>query len=296
MKERKKERVMSNLKLFYTAVVLGLSVFSCASNAGAQQASTAVKQEKEASLDSRQANSRKAVELLQHTDEARRRLLNGDPELAVPHVATGLMLLAEMNGGDHITIYPELERMTFLTPVEAAKKDITVRVEDAAAPNNRPPQVKLNTGQYTVILLKINDARKSLTEAKAALTKNQTEGADQALLSVLKGVILETLTTDLPLVNARQMVFMAWTQQREDRAQLAIQSLSTASNALGNYLTAADAPRKNEVTKLKQEIDDAVKRSQSEKTDLSEKIGIWWNRMADWTDEASLLSQVSRRR
>lgn len=287
-------RNMSRLKSFYTAVVLGLSVFSCANNVKAQQASTALKEEQEAKSDSRKLNSRNAVRILQHTDEARRLISNGNPEMAIPHVATGLMILAEMNGGVRATIYPELEQMTFLPPVEAAKKDITERVEDAPSPNNRPLQERVSANEYTVILLDMPATQKDLTDAKAALVKNQNEIADQALLTVLKSVILETVTTDLPLVNARQMLFMAWNQQRENRSEAVAQSLTSASNALGNYLSAADAPRKNEVTDLKREIEEAVKRSQAEKTNLSESIKNWWDRMANWTDESSALSKLTK--
>lgn len=282
--------MLSNNRLSF-ATALWLSLAFCVANSlvWAQQPSEALKQTKR--TDPRVADSAAAVQLLRHTDEARRTLASGDQTQALAHVNTALMLIEQFNNRTRVPIYAELEQTAFLGPIEVAKRGAKERAAIDPAPVNRTPAVQLTIGEYTRVSLDVAQAHKQLLAARAALNDKQPTQADAALLALQNGVTLEAVTLNHPLLRARQQLALALKHAREGHAQTVTDELKAAADALNNYTLAADAQRVGEVKALRGEIMTYLQQSQPAHAAAADRINAWWNRVADWLDAPAELTQ-----
>src|SRR5581483_4409656 len=111
--------------------------------------------------------------------------------------------------------YAELEQTAFLAPLEAAKRGVKERVEADPLALNRAPTVQLTVGAYTRVALEVAQARRQLLAARAALNDKQAAQAEAALLALQNGVTLEAVTSNQPLLRARQQLALALNHARD---------------------------------------------------------------------------------
>jgi len=253
----------------------------------------------ELTSEEKQARSQAAGRLLLHVDNARQALENKDKEGALSQINKGLILAriiertapvaqvhATIQAGDlvyedqdtvrmtNVPIYTELGEVSTLAPVEAAKREAT-KSQMAKIPVVQDVEL-----QHTAVTLDAMNAKRHLKAAKAALTEDQPQAADQALAAIqTSGVSFAYTEMDLPLIRARENLTLAKHLVTEQRPEAARAALQEAAQALSAYGKRADAAHTTQVQTLQQQITDLSQNLDANKEDAAGKISRLWDQV-----------------
>lgn len=285
----------------------------------------------------RRALSLAAGRLLKHVHQARQAVEQQQKQEAIRHIDLGLTLVriieeavptyqvtARIQAG-HTTyqaqeqvkqltvpIYAELEKVTLMAPLMAAKQE-AARNGGAAHPSRSGAQAQPSPAEQpsqssrtamtpvvagveahsTQIMLDVSAAEQHLQAAKRALNNDKYEAADGALAAVQRGVSFAFVEVDLPLLRARENLMLAKTHAQAGQVQDARMTLQAAAQALETYAQRADKSRAPQAQSLQQEIEDYAQQlpQQGQPTrrkiqQTVEQIDEWWDRIVQLSDQA----------
>src|SRR5262249_5089001 len=134
--------------------------------------------------------------------------------------------------------------------------------------------------QHTAVMLDTMNAKRHLKAAKAALSNDQLQAADQALAAIqTSGVSFTYAEIDLPLIRVREDLTLAKSMVTEQRPEAARAALQEAAQALSTYGKKMDAPHATQVQTLRQQISDLSKNLDTNQADAADKISRLWDKV-----------------
>jgi hypothetical protein len=312
---------------------------------GQQQASITsdvqVTSQGELNEEERRALSLAAGRLLKHVHQARQAVNQQQKQQAIGHIDKGLMLVqiiesavptyqvtARIQSGNTVyeekeqvkqlmvPIYAELEKVTLMAPLMAAKQEAAQNggaahgstagkqpqqssPEQSSQQPSRSPMTPVVAGvelHHTHIMFDVSAAKEHLQAAKHALSNDKYTAADGALAAVQQGVNFAYVEVDLPLLRARENLMLAKSQVQAGQGQDARMTLEAAAQALEQYAQRADKARASQVQNLQKEIQNYAQQlpqqaRQDQQTgqknqQVVEQINEWWDRIVQLSDQA----------
>ena len=262
--------------------------------------------------------SKKAVQALRLTDEARQAIINKDQHLASNDVDRATSLLKQVetklpvnkNDKTHVVpIFAELEQTSFLQPVLTAKnqqqgqqtaergkansstnKTMAKNSQSNALPQSDQPAqtpdiVNRVEGGYSYIGLDVDAALEHLQAAKQHLANNEPGKADLELARAQQSVDTGSISTDMPLVRARENLALARDEVSSGKYSQAKTELKAAATALNNYAQDSHAQHAKDAKNLMTQIKSQTASMQGSHGIDKQKIDTWWNEVANWTGQ-----------
>jgi hypothetical protein len=265
--------------------------------------------------------SKNAVQALRLTQEARQALINKDQSRAQNDVNKALSLVNQVeqklpnNPKDKthvVPIYAELEQTSFIEPALMAKNGAKSDEQQQQAANNpkpnpgqsqenasssalpqsdqpmrnRPEVVKWVEGGFSYIGLDLDATREHLQAAQQALKSNNPGNADLELARADGSIVTGQIESNMPLVRARENLSLAQDDLKQgDYAQAKVE-LNATGKALKDYASNSKAPHAKEAQDLSKQIDSTASSISQNHTGANQKIGKWWNQLADWTNQS----------
>ena len=264
--------------------------------------------------------SKKAVQALRLTDEARQAIINKDQHLAEKNVDSAMSLLKQVeaklpnnkNDKTHVVpIFAELEQTSFLQPVLTAKNQNQGQGQQSAnsdkansstnktmannsqsnalpqsdQPAQTPEVVNRVEGGYSYIALDVNAAMEHLQAAKQHLANNEPGKADLELARAQQSVDTGSVSTDMPLVRARENLALARDEVSSGKYSQAKAELKAAATALNNYAQDSHAQHAKDAKNLMTQIKSQTASTQGSHGIDKQKINTWWNEIANWTGQ-----------
>lgn len=285
--------------------LLGALPFALAVNlhaAGRISAQVETKPAGKLSAEESRALSLSAAHMLKHVHQARLAIGKKDVKAASQNVDKGLVLVdiinqtvpaykvetkikaGELTYVDQadarpaiVPVYEELQRVSVLAPIEAAKK----AAQQEAAVAGVPVAVDVEL-IHTRTELNVELAAIGLRAAKDALQKDDSKAADAALATVQTGVIFGYTKMDLPLEKVRENLLLAKSLVDSGKAKEARAALEVAGDALEEYEKGAGKNRAKEAKDLQAEMQKLAKDIEVNDKGASEKILEWWDRVRKW--------------
>jgi guanyl-specific ribonuclease Sa len=266
--------------------------------------------------------SRRAVQALRLTQEARQALIKKDQSSAQTDVNKALTLVNQVeqklpnnpkNKTHVVPIYAELEQTSFIEPALIAKNggksggqqqqaantekpnpnpDKAENTSSNALPQsdqpmrNRPEVVKWVEGGFSYIALDLDAAREHLQAAQQALKNNNPGNADLELARAEGSVITGEIESNMPLVRARENLSLAQDDIKQGDYTQAKADLNASGKALSNYATNSQAPHAKEARDLSKQIGSAANSISQNHTGAKQKVEKWWSELADWTNQS----------
>jgi hypothetical protein len=235
--------------------------------------------------------SRMAAEMLRHVDQARQAVERNNRTQALQHVKEArsafdrLEQAMSADGGKVVPIYQELEQVSILGPIKAAKQSSEEEgAGRSSADRAAPAAVQESAAEYTVISLDTTAVKPHLEAVEAALEQGNLRQADAGLKTIQSGVSLASVSSDLPLLRARQNLAMAHRLASEGRYEEAGGPLKEAAEALNTYATTLTGTRAAEATRTRDEIRDFARNIGQNHSDAASQISTWWDRTTAWTN------------
>jgi hypothetical protein len=262
--------------------------------------------------------SKMAVQAVRLTDEARQAIINKDQHSAQNDVDRAVSLLKQVetklpnnkNDKTHVVpIFAELEQTSFLQPVLTAKnqnqgqqsanadkanystnKTMANNSQSSALPQSDQPAqtpeiVNRVEGGYSYIGLDVDAAMEHLQAAKQQLANNEPGKADLELARAQQSVDTGSISTDMPLVRARENLALARDEVSSGKYSQAKAELKAAANALNNYAQDSQAQHAKDAKNLMTEIKSQTASMQGSHGVDRQKIDTWWNEIANWTGQ-----------
>jgi len=259
-----------------------------------------------------------AVHALRLTDEARQAIINKDHHLASNDVDRATSLLKQVetklpvnkNDKTHVVpIFAELEQTSFLQPVLTAKnqqqgqqtaergkansstnKTMAKNSQSNALPQSDQPArtpdiVNRVEGGYSYIGLDVDAALEHLQAAKQHLANNEPGKADLELARTQQSVDTGSISTDMPLVRARENLALARDEVSSGNYSQAKAELKAAANALNDYAQDSQAQHAKDAKNLMTQIKSQTASMQASHGIDRQKIDTWWNEIANWTGQ-----------
>lgn len=260
-----------------------------------------------------------AGRILKHVAQAREAIQTKKTDDARHHVDQGLKLIdiintvvphytvkTEIKAGElvyeddddvapqWVTVFDELEHRDVITPVSTAKNEAEQKKTTDSAPKGNGVK---NAGlvvahadvEYSALKLNVHLADRLLHSAKKALTENETEPADLALLTIqASGVVLEYDEIDLPLEEAADNLKIAEADMKSGNHEGAKAALLLAMDELEAYEQLAGPSRSKEVKAMHEEMNKlalkltAEEISPEDRKKLASEISTWWDKLSDW--------------
>jgi len=239
-----------------------------------------------------------AAEILKHVNEARMAIGKKDMKAAGAHVDQGLVLVkiinetvptfqvettikaGQLNYVDKensklpiVPIYDELQRVSVMAPVEAAKKE--------ASKSGVPVAVDVEL-IHTRADLNVDLAREGLQAAKDSIQKDDSRTADNALASIQTGVIFNYAKMDLPLEKIRENLLLAKNLVDVGKNKEAKAALDVAGDALMDYEKGAGVSRASESKALREEIQKLSQDIEKNSKGAADQIMGWWDKVRKW--------------
>ncbi|MCO6429887.1 MAG: YfdX family protein [Deltaproteobacteria bacterium] len=180
-----------------------------------------------------------------------------------------------------IPIYTELERVSIIAPIAAAKQSEQARKDSAKL--QREPAAKVTDVNLaaTSIQLDVATANQQLKQAESAIRQGNLEEADQALERIQQSVAMSYVAVDLPLVQARQNLMLAEAYAQDGRTQDVKRLLQSVADSLEQYAKNADSAKEKEVKSLRDEIENTGQELQGEQQLATQQINDWWQQIAN---------------
>lgn len=268
-----------------------------------------VSQSSNSQAQARMDASKDAVRALRLIDQGRQAIIIKDQSRATQSVQQALDLVNQAgeklpatgeNSNTHVVpIFAELEQTSFLQPVLTAKKESSKGEQQMAGNQNpqsqesalpqsdQPPVVKRVEGGYSYIGLDLNAAKEHLQQAKQYLNNNEAAKADVELARAQQSVDTGSITTDMPLVRARENLALARNEAQSSHYRQAKLNLTAASKALTEYGNSPQAKHANDAKGLSSQIESFSAKIANNHQDAQSKIENWWNQVAGWTGQKS---------
>jgi YfdX protein len=286
------------------------------------------------SEEERRALSLAAGRLLKHVHQARQATNQQQKQQAMGHIDKALTLVqiiesavptyqvtARIESGNMayeekeqvkqlmVPIYAELEKVTLMVPLMAAKQEAAKNgatthgsvsgkqsQQSSAEQPSRTAMTPVVAGveaHHTHIMLDVGAAEEHLQAAKQALNNNKYEVTDGALAAVQRGVSFAYIEVDLPLLRARENLMLAKAQVQAGQVQDARINLEAAAQALERYGQHADKSHASQVQSLQKEIQNyaqqlppQAQQTQQQNQQVVEQINEWWDRIVQLSDRA----------
>jgi hypothetical protein len=292
------------------------------------------------SEEERRALSLAAGRLLKHVHQARQAMNQQQKQQAMGHIDKALTLVqiiesavptyqvtARIEAGNTtyeekeqvkqlmVPIYAELEKVTLMVPLMAAKQETaknggashgSMSGKQSQQPSAEQPSQPSRTAMtpvvagveahHTHIMPDVSAAEEHLQAAKQALNNNKYEVADGALAAVQRGVSFAYIEVDLPLLRARENLMLAKAQVQAGQVQDARINLEAAAQALERYGQRADKSRASQVQSLQKEIQNYAQQlppqtqqgqqAPQQNQQVVEQINEWWDRIVQLSDQA----------
>jgi hypothetical protein len=212
-------------------------------------------------------------------DAARQAIARHDKAAAANAVNEAIGFSDKLGSRATAPIYSELSSVSIVGPIEAAKAN-------TGAPAG-PPAVKAVAGGYTRIVLDANLARARLLAAKAELASGDLARADADLRAIQNGVVLESVSANLPLVRARENLNLAKTSAQSGNTAAAKSQMQAAQKALADFARLSPAsPHASQAQTLANQIASAAQSADATHPISTAQLDQWWTQIADWTDQA----------
>lgn len=209
---------------------------------------------------------------------ARTALARKDVATARINIVSALDELVRTGGVPLVPIFSEVSQESFIGALEDARK------EDATKSRTAPVAVRAVAGGYSEILLDTSVARKQLTAARDALGRGDVHAADASLKTLQQSVVLESSTTRMPLVKARQNLSLAAIAVAQGHWPQVKAELQAASRALTDYGKLAPAADIADVRVLEQQIATYANDAASQHGDAAARINGWWVQAAQLSE------------
>jgi hypothetical protein len=282
-----------------------------------------------------------AGRLLKHVHQARQAINQQQTQQAIGHIDKGLTLVqiienavptyqvtARIQSGNTVyeekeqvkqlmvPTYAELEKVTLMAPLMAAKQEAAQNggaahgsmagkqsqqssSEQSSQQPSRSPMTPVVAGvelHHTHIMFDVSAAKEHLQAAKQALNNEKYKAADGALAAVQRGVNFAYVEVELPLLRARENLMLAKSQIQAGQGQDARMTLEAAAQALEQYAQRADKARASQVQNLQKEIQNYAQQlpqqaqqgqqTQQKNQQAVEQINEWWDRIVQLSDQA----------
>jgi hypothetical protein len=250
-----------------------------------------------------------AGRILKQVDQARQAIAKKDKGAALTHIDKGLTLSkmieqslppttvkSTIKAGTlqywdedtvkslTVPIYQELDTISILEPVVAAKKK--AGKDGAAAKKAAAVEKEQEVGEsYTGIALNVADAKTHLENAKAVLTEGHIDAASEHLAAIQEEVIVVYAREQGSLAEAREDLVRAQVYLDQGRRKEAQGALADASASLSRYEKSGGAhqadvkPLQAEIEALTKELDQSKEGSMEK---VKAKIMGWWDRVKRW--------------
>ncbi len=194
-----------------------------------------------------------------------------------------------------IPIYDELENVSVLAPVFAAKKHAAEK--QGISSSEGPMGIGVDEEMLqTKVSLDVGLAKAQLLKAQRAAKAKQIKAADRYLERLETGVIFSYAQEDRPLLTVRANLILAKKALLSSRYQEAQAALDAAHSALEEYAKSASSSRLSAINKLEDKIkalDDQIKGEEGKNIkspkDISPALSAaphhldhWWNKVRGW--------------
>lgn len=231
-------------------------------------------------------------DLLNATNEARVALEAHNKQDAQFHIDHALdnakMIRSSAANRRFVPLYDELDRYSVLGPImsqrnqsKKASNDADRQASDASHIAQARTTVQEVEGQFTSVALDVQSAMDHLEAAKQALQNGNYQKADEALAAVQDGVVVTSISADLPVLRVRENLILARSSAHNGNISEAKAALKAASVALGNYEN-GQGKHGVDARKLRSEIDSYAQSIQNNHADAAAKIDQWWNETTEW--------------
>lgn len=218
-----------------------------------------------------------ASHILISTNAARQAIARKDRAAAEGAVQEALGFADKLGASGTAAIYSELSRVSVVGPVATGKEKSNSPAPDA---------IKALSGGYTRISLDVGLAHAQLNAAKADLSRGDLQKADGDLRAIEGGVVLQSVSANLPLVRARENLALAKASVQAGRPADAKAQVLAAERALNAYTRSSPAwthaPAANA---LVTQMGSAVSSVDSAHALSTAQLDGWWSEVAAWTDE-----------
>jgi hypothetical protein len=180
-----------------------------------------------------------------------------------------------------VPIYQELDMISILEPVVAAKKATATKASKAPGKEH----VEEVGESYIGITLNVADAKTYLETAKDALTKGHFDAASKDLAAIQEKVTVVYAGEHGPLAEAREELALAHFDMDQGFRKEAQVALTDASESLSRYEKSGGKHQAEvktlqaEITALTTELD---KSNEGSKEKTKGKIMGWWDRVKNW--------------
>jgi YfdX protein len=250
-----------------------------------------------------------AGRILKHVDQARQAIAKKDKSTAITQIDKGLTLAkiieqsippttvkSTIKAGTleywdedkvkslTVPIYQELDTISILKPVVAAKKK-AAKADTAAKNTSATEQVEEVAESYTGITLNVADAKAHLETAKAALTEGHLDMASKDLATIQEEVTVVYAGERGPLAHAREDLALTQIYMDQGLRKQAQLALTDASASLSRYEKSSGTHQADvktlqaEIAALSKELDQSTE-GPLEK--VKTKIMGWWDRVKSW--------------
>ncbi|MEO7862893.1 MAG: YfdX family protein, partial [Nitrospirales bacterium] len=251
-----------------------------------------------------------AGRILKHVEQAKQALVKKDKPTALAQIEKGLRLVtiieqtippvqvtATITAGTLqyqdedqvkrlvVPIYQELDTVSLVEPVVAAKKEAASKDSPPANKTAAHDKVEELGESYASITLNVEEAKAHLVNAKEALTKGNFDAAAKDLATIQEGVTLVYAVESGPLANAREDLVLAQIYLDENRSKQAEQALKNAGESLSRY-EKAGGKHQDDARTLRDEMaalsKDLAQEKQGPMEKVKEKLMGWWDRVRSW--------------
>jgi hypothetical protein len=224
-------------------------------------------------------------QLLQDADHADEALQKNDDAAAKTDVDDALDVRAKLaqdaraDGASMLVpLYTDLDDTEYLSAIgkKNAPNGTTTATATSAGATSQPMTVKSNVGQVTYLAIDLDASKRRLDAAKMAIRNKNDQAAEDSLAAIGSNLIALSVSTDLPLLTAREDLALARTALQKKNNQAAQTDLRQASQALTAY--AASGPHAADARTLAGEIDTGM----GSPATSTQTVDSWWTRVKDW--------------
>ncbi len=231
--------------------------------------------------------SRESTRMLRHVDLARQAIANKQTQAALQHVNEALAdqsrvaSLAKAKGLPSVVpLYSEFDESSVLGPLQAKRK--AGGKQSGSSSGTAPIAVEQTSGEYTFIGLDLDKAKQRLDAAKTALDNKNLQAADDSLSGVENDLVMETVSSDLPLLTARENLGLAKRAAEKQHYSEVRTALKDASAALDKYANQSSAKHADQAKDLSKSISSYSQTVIQNHSGAASKIDGWWHEVDTW--------------
>ena len=160
-----------------------------------------------------------------------------------------------------------------------------VRAKNSLLEICKRPDLAAAVTLQPVEALDVDAAMEHLQAAKQHLANNEPGKADLELARAQQSVDTGSISTDMPLVRARENLALARDEVSSGKYSQAKTELKAAATALNNYAQDSHAQHAKDAKNLMTQIKSQTASMQGSHGIDKQKIDTWWNEVANWTGQ-----------